>query len=355
MFSYFIRKKEIISECLTKFFQNDISLCHPINRFSQEVPQLLLEYALSGKMIRGGLVYLGYELTGKETPASLVYVASAIELLQSALLIHDDIMDQDELRRGKPTVHITFATKARTVQEKANLQLGTSLAICVGDIAFFLAGRLLGQADLPLAKLKELLALLNKELVWVGLAQMEDVYLSLQAFGPGLSEADILNLYRYKTGRYSFSLPLSCGALLAGLASDEIGLLESLGEDLGLIFQLKDDELGLFSSEEDLGKPIGSDLRQGKKTLLLVKLWPTLSESERKEVLLILKNPSQNQAQLEFIRQLLREKGICHQQAILINKLAHSCQEKIAQFKSIADPSKEILSQLINYSLKRNF
>lgn len=306
-------------------------------------------------MVRGALVYLGYELTGKEAPASLVAVASAVELLQSALLIHDDIMDQDELRRGKPTMHMAFATKASQGHQKQNLHLGTSLAICVGDIAFFLASRLISQADLPPPKLKELFSLLSRELIWVGLAQMEDVFLSAQAFAPGINESDILNLYRYKTGRYSFSLPLSCGALLAGLPSEEISLLEGLGEDLGLIFQLKDDELGLFSTAEDLGKPIGSDLRQGKKTLLLIKLWSTLSTAERKEFLSLLKSTSLSEGQLEFVRQLLKEKGVCQQLENIINELSHSCQEKIAQFKSLAKPSKEVLTQLINYSLKRNF
>ena len=212
----------------------DNNLLGNVNRFSADVCSRLLDYTLRGKMIRGGLVYLGRELFNGPAEPGLAPVAAAIEIIQSALLIHDDIMDRDEVRRGKQTLHRHYGEEAVALNSADPDHVGSSLGICVGDIAFFIGFRLIAESHLEAGLINRLTSLFSREMGLVGVAQMEDVSWGARNLRDhGASEAEILNLYRYKKGRYTFSLPLTAGALVAGRGSEEIILLESLGEKLG--------------------------------------------------------------------------------------------------------------------------
>lgn len=272
----------------------------------------LSEFSSKGKMLRGALVRLGYELAGGRSAAgpdldALAKAGAAMELFQSGLLVHDDIMDGDLTRRGAPTVHAAYESALAEASFPEAARTGESLGICAGDLAYFEAFSAL--ASLPLApdRIAAVVGLAARELALVGVAQMRDVVngatghapprrdrepaeprWSALAGGAGQSsgsrpasflpsseptEAEIIAMYRYKTGRYTFSLPLAIGAVIAG-ASDEARIaLEEAGEELGIAFQLKDDELGLFADEAELGKPVGSDIREDKKTLHRLRLF----------------------------------------------------------------------------------
>jgi geranylgeranyl diphosphate synthase type I len=121
-------------------------------------------------------------------------------------------------------------------------------------------------AAAPPERAWKILGLWAKELTAVGLAQMEDVALGASSRTGG--EKEILNLYRYKTARYTFSIPLATGAIAAGRGPETVSGLEELGEDLGILFQMKDDEIGIFGEEAEIGKPPGSDIEEGKQTLI---------------------------------------------------------------------------------------
>lgn len=232
----------------------------------------ILEFCLRGKMIRGCLVYLGAEAAGATQAAandSLAACAAAMELFQAGLLAHDDIMDRDETRRGAPTLHALYAAASRNRGEADPAHVGEALGICLGDLCYFEAYALLARGAVGKAGAAELLALCSSVLGEVAVAQMDDV-----AWGASRAEPpqeSILAMYRCKTARYSFSLPLAAGALLAG--DPELARrLGGLGESLGILFQLRDDELGLFGSPGTTGKGLGSDLREGKKTLFRARL-----------------------------------------------------------------------------------
>jgi geranylgeranyl pyrophosphate synthase len=121
---------------------------------------------------------------------------------------------------------------------------------------------------------------ISRECASVCLGQMQDVALGNSADIP--SEADVLSVYRYKTARYTFSLPLMLGAILAGVPEKEITILEKTGESIGLLFQMQDDMLNLFGTVKETGKPVGSDLREGKKTLAYLYLYNKSTDKERK-------------------------------------------------------------------------
>ncbi len=242
MHTLFQTYKTAIEHYLRTFFIKKQKELSSVNVWGSDVCKRYLTFALQGKMIRGCLIILGFEMFGKKATEDVVKAAAAMELFQSALLIHDDIMDHDTMRRGQRTIFAQYGVN----------HFGESMGMCAGDIGFFFAFELL--ADMSQQKYA-ILPLICRELVKVGVAQMQDVSVGNQKEIP--SEADILNLYRYKTARYTFSLPLMVGAILAGQSEATINILEKLGEDLGIMFQLKDDELDFES-----------DQREGKKTLL---------------------------------------------------------------------------------------
>jgi geranylgeranyl diphosphate synthase type I len=185
-----------------------------------------------GKTIRGSLVLCIHDLLKGNRRDQAIRVAAAYECIHTALLIHDDIMDHDTIRRGKPTLHVQYNNEG--------------LAICVGDILFFLANELLDQT--PVQKIS---AQVFQE---VGVAQMQDVSFGLTSYVP--TKEEILSLYTYKTARYTFSLPMMAGAMLARADTKTIELFEHLGESLGILFQIKNDAHG-----------VQGDIREHKKTL----------------------------------------------------------------------------------------
>jgi geranylgeranyl diphosphate synthase type I len=225
-----------------------------------------------------------------------------MELFQSGLLVHDDIMDRDNLRRGMPSIFQQYAEAAARERFADPQRTGEALGICAGDVAYFLAFELLSRMSAEPMVLRDVLALCAGELTAVGIAQMQDV--SWGGSNRGVEDDEVLRMYTWKTGRYSFSLPLMVGALIGGAPADACGELERLGECLGLLFQIHDDELGLFGSEQELGKPVGSDVREGKKTLYYARLMASASPVEKERLAGIFGNPAGTEEDLDYVRSL---------------------------------------------------
>jgi geranylgeranyl diphosphate synthase type I len=185
-------------------------------------------------------------------------LACALELFHAAFLIHDDIMDGDAVRRGKPSMHA---------------QVGESVALSIGDMAIFCGYDVLSHLG------QELVSYISRELANVTVAQMHDVYPREEQTRDAL-----LHTYTYKTARYTFSLPLAAGAILAGAPGETIAQLERLGESMGILFQIRDDEL-----DGDVPSVLEKDLVviRGKHKKVCMQILDTLEVSaESKQTLL---------------------------------------------------------------------
>ncbi len=255
MQDFFSKNKLLIAQFLRDFFAHKQMELAKVNAWGTDVIARYHAFALSGKMIRGCLTILGYEMFTNQSSDEVVKAAAAMEIFQSALLIHDDIMDRDTIRRGDKTIFAQYQKIGEKKKMKDALHFGESMGMCTGDIGFFWAFSLLAQLAVEPTIKTNILSTVTTELTKVGVAQMQDVAFGHQKTMP--NEEEILNLYRYKTARYTFSLPLMVGAIVAGQSDKTVKTLEKLGENLGIIFQLKDDQLDAQS-----------DLREGKKTLL---------------------------------------------------------------------------------------
>ena len=168
-----------------------------------------------------------------------------------------------------------------------------------------------------------------------------------------MSPDDILRMYKYKTGRYSFSLPLLAGALIAGAHRDLREKLEAFGENLGLLFQIRDDELGLFGDEKELGKPVGSDVREGKKTILISLLMAAAKPAERTRLEGILGNPLVSELDLDFVRGLASSDGVRTRMEVITGGLAEQARAAIRALAWGTPADRAALQGLLDFTIAR--
>jgi geranylgeranyl diphosphate synthase type I len=310
----------------------------------------LAAFTRAGKMIRGVLVSLGCEMAGGRAGAASVRAGTALELIQSGLLIHDDIMDRDPRRRGGPSVHEQYRRLAPEPGGPGADHYGTSLAICAGEIAIFLAFEAVASLAGPPSRAAAVQRLFASEFGLVGLGQMLDV--EAGADSRALTERRILEIYRYKTARYSFYLPLAAGWAIGGGAGRVRPALERLGEDLGLVFQIKDDELGLFGAPRTTGKPAGNDIRQGKRTLHAAEVLGRSTGRDRDRFMDIFGRPDASAGDIAFVRDLAARTGAREAVREVMDRLGRRAARDIRELP-IGDGPRALLGGLRAYLLSR--
>jgi len=239
--------------------------------FGEAVDALARFVLGGGKRIRPTFAWWGWRGAGGDPAApeadAVLRALSALELIQASALIHDDLIDASATRRGRPTVHVEFATRhADADWSGPPARFGAAAAILLGDLALTWADDLYRDSGLPSATLDRAAE------AWRGMrtevlgGQFLDVH--TQATGDE-SAAAALRIDRYKTAAYTVERPLHLGALLAGADDTLVTAYRRFGADIGVAFQLRDDLLGVYGDPEVTGKPAGDDIREGKRTLLL--------------------------------------------------------------------------------------
>ncbi|MDY6907259.1 MAG: polyprenyl synthetase family protein [Chloroflexota bacterium] len=340
-----------IAQAIERVLERKADELAPINPWGADVCARLKGFATRGKMLRGKLVVLSYLMFHDSIEPPVLDAAAAIELLHSSLLIHDDIMDRDLVRRGQPTVSAQYQGWGEGQGLSDPYHFGLSMGICAGDVAFFIALEILGSMEAAPSAVATLLALFAREITCVGVAQMQDVFLGS---GKGaIDEEDIYTLYTYKTGRYTFSLPMMTGALLAGQGPDILSQLEAIGICLGIMYQIRDDELGLFGDEAELGKPVGSDLQEEKQTLYYRALMERATDGERERLSHIVGKQGIAQADMDYVRRLIAEHGIKRDIDERVAQLASRARGLIASLDGVHPESRACLLDLLEYSVSR--
>ena len=182
---------------------------------------------------------------------------------------------------------------------------------------------------------------------------MLDICLPLIGASPDDPEKAVLDLYRYKTGRYTFSLPLAVGSTLGGAGEDVLDLLDTLGEDLGILFQLKDDEMGLFGDEVETGKPVGTDIREGKKTLFHLYLFEAAGPDERVRLQEIFGNREADEKQIRMVLDAITANGVREKVRQTAAGFADKAGAAVKKFHGIDPGRKRLLEELIDYNINR--
>jgi geranylgeranyl diphosphate synthase, type I len=222
-----------------------------------------------GKRLRPTFAYWGWRSVQplSADDHALVTAAASIELLHACALVHDDVMDASQTRRGRPSAHAAFATLHRQSEWSGDADVfGTSAAILLGDLLMSWADAMFTAAGLSPADLR------RTRQVWDDMRQlvMAGQYLDalVQARGD-FSAEDALRVAKFKTSKYTIEGPLHLGAAAAGAPPEVFAALSDYGLALGEAFQLRDDVLGVFGDPSRTGKPAGDDLLEGKQTLLV--------------------------------------------------------------------------------------
>ncbi len=236
-----------------------------------------------GKRIRPLYAWAGFIGAGglhrpDVDPQAMFQAASSLEFIQACALIHDDIVDASDTRRGNPTVHRAVEAAHRDADWVGSAEhFGRSAAILIGDLALVWAEDMFQDSGLDAAALQRARA------PWRGMrtevigGQLLDI--SLEAVGnESIELSDAVN--RFKTAAYTIERPLHIGAAVAGAGPELIAALRGYGRDIGIAFQLRDDELGVFGDPSVTGKPAGDDLREGKRTVLLGLALAAADESD---------------------------------------------------------------------------
>ena len=350
MHVFFEQSKPVIARELARqaaAYARDLSR---VNSWGPDAVNRLAAFASSGKMVRGGLLLLAASMHGAGRARPVVAAAAAMELLHSSLLVHDDIMDNDRLRRGSPTVFAQYERLARRAGRAAS-GFGRSMGICAGDVGYFLAWDILSRLAVEPQRRAALLSLVSRELACVGIAQMQDV--AFGAFPDLPAPGDVLTLYLYKTARYTFSLPLAAGAILAGASRPDVGKLITLGTYLGVVFQVRDDDLGVFGSRARTGKPVGSDIREGKKTLMYLELLRRARGAERKRFASLLGKKTLPASDLRAVREAVERLGVRQRLDELAEELAQEAG-RIVDTLDIPPRHRATLSQICGQSTHRS-
>ncbi|MFH1429574.1 MAG: polyprenyl synthetase family protein [Candidatus Margulisiibacteriota bacterium] len=272
--------KEYLQQKLTKCREFDTHLVF----YQEHLNRMMLS---GGKRIRPFLFYRAHTMLGGKSKTEALKLSLALEFLQTFALIHDDIMDNSSLRRGEPTIHkaIEEETKLSLGQSPA-LHFGQSQAILLGDLAYSYCMEIIGSihestdarpcvSTKSINQFMDTFHTMTEEVIWG--QQLDIIAGTFPAFDTELQEKIML----FKSGYYSIARPLQLGAILAGASPQALAMLEQIGANLGIAFQIRDDILGISGNEKTIGKSAISDILEKKITLPLLEAYHS-TENNRK-------------------------------------------------------------------------
>lgn len=248
-----------------------------------------VKHTIGGKCVRGYLVFLFTKLFGGSETQATLKAATALELFESAVLMHDDIIDYGRIRRGMPSAYVALGDD----------HTGKSRAICLGDAGLITAIALL--EDCP-AEVRRFLTTIFLRTISGELADID------VATKREIADNDVIAVYIEKTATYTLLAPCMCGAMLCGTLTDEISaVLHEFAMNAGIAFQIKDDLLGLFGNETVIGKNGDADIAEGKKSLLVSRFDKVATADQKRIFYSIYGKGTPTAEEAETIRKLFTE------------------------------------------------
>ena len=300
-----------VDRALEDFLNQSAAALNGIDANLVPISQALIDFLAGGKRLRPLFAlagYIGAAGTLDQPDGDVIYRAViSLELLQACALIHDDMMDGSDTRRGAPSIHRRFENEHRLRSGFGDSEdFGSAAALLMGDLALVLSTQALhssGISDRQLQAVARLFDTMKVEL-------MAGQYLDMHAGSrKEVSVADALKIATYKSGKYTIERPLHFGGALALAAPDLLTSYSAYGIPLGIAFQMRDDLLGVFGDSALTGKPAGDDLLEGKRTALISYALEEMSKAQLAEFLSHFGNRSVSLAEIEQMRALIKESG----------------------------------------------
>jgi geranylgeranyl diphosphate synthase type I len=293
-----------------------------------------------GKRLRPAFCYWAFVGAGGDPDdPRIIDAGAAFELLHAFALVHDDVMDGSDTRRGAPTTHVEFGRQHEAGGWRGeDRRYGEGVAILIGDLSHVYADMLLGEVGADAVA------------VWNELRLELNVGQYLDLLGTARGDVDLgaaRRIARYKSGKYTIERPLHLGAAMAGRLGQLGPALSAYGDPLGEAFQLRDDLLGAFGDEALTGKPVGDDLREGKPTPLLALATAAADEHQRR-VLATVGEPDLSPEAVAEVQQVLRLTGAVDAVEASITELAESALAALHEL-DVTDAARDELDALARF------
>lgn len=335
----FMLSKEKIENKINEILDKEIEK-YEDNEFIKESLRELKRLSQGGKRVRGYLVKLGQMLFGKDDD-SYIDLAAAIEIFQTAILIHDDIIDEADKRRGMDTINAKYKG-----------HIGVAKGICIGDLGFFISYRIINNSNISEELKDEIVKIYSKTLHNTVNGEIVDVELPLKSlkYHRNMDEKIIYDIYVNKTAWYTIIGPILIGAASAGASEEDKEKLIEMGTNLGVAFQIKDDLLGLYSSVSDMGKTL-NDIKEGKQTIIYKYAIDHASKEELDVISKYYGNPNVTDEESNIIIKLFDKLGARKNAENLVKKYTDN---GISIIETMNVQNKDLFMEFANYLLKRD-
>jgi geranylgeranyl diphosphate synthase type I len=343
--------RQRVQKALNGFVGGKLPVLDTISDELSPLTDALTDLVAGGKRLRPAFCYWGYRGAGGEDGDDVVTAAAALELFQACALIHDDVMDGSDTRRGQPAVHRRFASTHRTESWTGDPEaFGVGAAVLLGDLCLSWSDEMLTTSGLPADRLAaghRVYADMRTEL-------MGGQYLDLleQARGGGSIER-ALRVARYKSAKYTIEKPLHLGAALAGAEQAVLDGYSGYGLPLGEAFQLRDDVLGVFGDPSVTGKPAGDDLREGKRTAMVAMALEAADARQAAVVRRHLGDPHLTPDGVASLRSVLVDTGAVERVERLIDELTGDALAAL-EAAPVEGAAREVLEQLATAVVRRS-
>ncbi|HOX40993.1 MAG TPA: polyprenyl synthetase family protein [bacterium] len=346
-------KKALDAE-LKKYLDYKTEEAAKISPYAKEMMEHISDLTLrGGKRIRAALFYYSYVAHGGKNLKEALVTSMAMEMSETFLLIHDDIIDNDILRRGGITINEAYSNIGdEKFHSKINpRKFGESIAILAGNIASELSNEIIACSSFkPEFRMRAILEL-NKVYVVENYGQMLDLLCQVR---DDINKDDVILVHQLKTVPYTFDGPVKIGAILAGASERDIKRLEGYSVPLGTAFQIQDDILGIFGSEEKLGKPITSDLREGKKTLLILNALEKANKKQQETINSNLGNKRAGLNSLLAVRKVIEDTWSLAEAKRLATNLVQNSIDSISSMR-LKKEGKDFMVNIADYMIHREY
>ena len=340
--TFYKQVKNEINNYLKEFNE---SLVKDKTGFLRDNLELLKNLNSDGKLIRGFLISFGYKILKEDIKYSY-NLALAYELFQTSILIHDDIIDNDNLRRGKDTIHFANFKKYKSLNEHDAKKASESIGICIGDYGFFKVNEIIINNYKNDPNFVKVFNYYNDIVLKTIEGELTDVVLAFEGKYKEIKNLDehIMLIYKLKTSFYTIIGPLSLGLILGGIADEKLEDIRKFGEKVGIAFQIQDDILGIYSN---MGKVIGSDIKEYKQTILYS--YTIRNEKYKNELLKYYGKENITELEINETRRIFKESGAYEYATNIMNQYYDESIEIIKKVNWIKEVDKSIIFGFIQY------
>jgi geranylgeranyl diphosphate synthase type I len=342
------RLRSRVDTALAEFLERQAEVLEGVSPDCGPLVEAVAALMRGGKRLRPAFCYWGWRGAGGDAGEPITVAAASLELFQAAALIHDDLMDGSDSRRGMPAVHRRFAGLHRGEGRRGDGErFGLAGAVLAGDMCLVWTDELFADSGLPVERRIAARPLFNRMRTELLGGQYLDVLgQTAPDDDPGADTVEqARHVIRFKSAKYTVEHPLLIGATLAGADDDLLATYSAFGLPLGEAFQLRDDVLGVFGDPEETGKPAGDDLREGKRTVLLAKTLEAADPAQAGLVRRLVGDPRLDASGVTTLRAVIQDTGALDAVERLIADLTAQAQKALAE-GGVAEPARGVLERL---------